>query len=102
MQPETVFTAALVRAQVSGYVGEMVKLPSGANLSWRLSKIEWSIFSNTTWIATYHKGTPNINWFYQFKGRLSLNTTSGKTSITSNQISLNELLSIGSMLVFFH
>ncbi|XP_069014938.1 uncharacterized protein [Embiotoca jacksoni] len=69
----------LVKAvgQVQGYLGDNITLTSGADPSWTLSKIEWSIFTNTTWIATYHAGDVNTNRVFQFKGRLNLNTTSG-------------------------
>ncbi|XP_041821161.1 T-lymphocyte surface antigen Ly-9 [Chelmon rostratus] len=66
---------------VPGYLGGDVTLPSGANPSWNLSKIEWSIFSNITWIATYRNGQENIERFYLYKGRLSLNISSGDLTI---------------------
>lgn len=67
--------------EVSGYLGDNVTLPSGADASWTLSKIEWSIFPNNTWIATYRDGKESIERFYRYKGRLSLNTTTGKRLI---------------------
>nr|XP_046236212.1 CD48 antigen [Scatophagus argus] len=63
--------------EVSGYVGETVTLPCHANPSWNLSKIEWSVFSNNTWIATFRKGNRNTEWVSRYNGRLTLNTTSG-------------------------
>ncbi|XP_068163915.1 uncharacterized protein si:cabz01074946.1 isoform X4 [Antennarius striatus] len=62
--------------EVSGYIGDNVSLPSGADPSWKLSKVEWSIFSNTTWIATFHRGKEITEHFYQYSGRLHLNSTS--------------------------
>ncbi|XP_056225948.1 SLAM family member 9 isoform X2 [Seriola aureovittata] len=66
---------------VPGYLGANVTLKSGANASWNLSKIEWSVFSNNTWIATYRKGITNIERISRYKGRLSLNISSGDLTI---------------------
>ncbi|XP_076580536.1 CD48 antigen isoform X2 [Chaetodon auriga] len=78
-----VLQGALVRSltDVLGYFGDNVTLPSGADPLWTLSKIEWSIFSNNTWIATYRNGQENIERFYLYKQRLSLNTLSGDLTI---------------------
>ncbi|XP_073331118.1 CD48 antigen isoform X2 [Pagrus major] len=67
--------------EVSGYLGDNVTLPSGADPSWTLSKIEWSIFPNNTWIATSRNGKKSIERFYRYKGRLSLDTTTGDLTI---------------------
>ncbi|XP_068444492.1 T-lymphocyte surface antigen Ly-9 [Clinocottus analis] len=67
--------------EVSGYLGETVTLPSGANPSWKLSSIVWSIFSNNTWIATYWTGKKNVNRVDRYKGRLGLNTSTGDLTI---------------------
>ncbi|KAM8747657.1 T-lymphocyte surface antigen Ly-9 isoform 2-T2 [Acanthopagrus schlegelii] len=79
----TILQAAMVESliEVSGYLGDNVTLPSGAGASWNLSKIEWSILTNNTWIATYRSGRKNIERFYRYKGRLSLNTTTGDLTI---------------------
>ncbi|XP_035464380.1 uncharacterized protein si:cabz01074946.1 isoform X3 [Scophthalmus maximus] len=61
-------------AEVIGYLGDTIVLPSGADPSWNLSKIEWSTFSNTTWIATYRNGKKNIERIARYKGRLGLNS----------------------------
>lgn len=72
-------TAAVAKStqDVFGYLGENITMPSGVNPSWNLTKIEWSILTNTTWIATYRNGISNTERFHQYTGRLSLNTTSG-------------------------
>ncbi|XP_035531635.1 uncharacterized protein si:cabz01074946.1 isoform X2 [Morone saxatilis] len=76
------FQVALVESlEVPGYLGDTVSLPSQANPSWTLSKIEWSVFSNTTWIATYRSGKKVTERFYLYKGRLELNITSGDLMI---------------------
>uniref|UniRef100_A0A8C9X7V7 Immunoglobulin domain-containing protein n=1 Tax=Sander lucioperca TaxID=283035 RepID=A0A8C9X7V7_SANLU len=67
--------------EVSGYLGDTVTLSSGADPSWTLSSIEWSIFPNNTWIATYRNGNKNIERVDRYKGRLSLNTSSGDLMI---------------------
>ncbi|KAM9836341.1 uncharacterized protein ACBR49_018797 isoform 1-T2 [Aulostomus maculatus] len=66
---------------VSAYVGESVILPSGANPSWNLSSVRWSVYYNETWIATYHTGTKNLERFYRYTGRLHLNISSGNLMI---------------------
>lgn len=85
---KTVSTVAMVESlkEVSGYLGDNVTLPSGADASWTLFKIEWSIFPNNTWIATYRGGKESIERFYRYKGRLSLNTTTGKRLIDDFRI----------------
>ncbi|KAM6894469.1 CD48 antigen isoform 2-T2 [Lycodopsis pacificus] len=67
--------------EVSGYLGDNVTLLSGADPSWTLSSIEWSIFPNNTWIATYRSGRKNIDRFARYKGRLSLNISTGDLMI---------------------
>ncbi|XP_013763503.1 uncharacterized protein LOC102195489, partial [Pundamilia nyererei] len=67
--------------EVFGYLGENITLPSGVDPSWSLIRIEWSIFTNNTWIATYRNGKPNTEHFLQYTGRLTLNTTSGHLTI---------------------
>uniref|UniRef100_A0A4W5Q2U5 Immunoglobulin subtype domain-containing protein n=1 Tax=Hucho hucho TaxID=62062 RepID=A0A4W5Q2U5_9TELE len=78
----------VVMGDITGYLGDSVTLSSGANSSWILSKIEWSIFSNITWIATYREGTlhPNTDRFWQFQGRLRLNISSGDLEIRDVRI----------------
>ncbi|XP_040886694.1 uncharacterized protein si:cabz01074946.1 [Toxotes jaculatrix] len=66
---------------VSGYLGETIILPSGANSAWKLTKIEWSVFPNNTWIATYRNGTEKIGRIRQYKGRLGLSISSGNLTI---------------------
>ncbi|XP_074518088.1 SLAM family member 9 isoform X2 [Halichoeres trimaculatus] len=67
--------------EVVGNLGGSVTLPSGADPTWTLSTIEWSIFKNNTWIATYRDGEQNIDRIDRYKGRLSLNTTTGDLTI---------------------
>lgn len=67
--------------KVSGYLGESITLPSGVDPSWSLIKIEWSIFTNITLIATYRIGKINTDRVPQYRRRLTLNTTSGDLTI---------------------
>ncbi|XP_017293352.1 uncharacterized protein si:cabz01074946.1 [Kryptolebias marmoratus] len=67
--------------EVSGYTGGNVTLPSGADPSWTLSRIDWSIFSNNTLIATYRSQTTNVNRVHTYLNRLTLNQTSGDLTI---------------------
>lgn len=79
---------SVVMGNTTGYLGDSVTLSSGANSSWILSKIEWSIFSNNTWIATYRKETHILKTdrFWQFQGRLRLNISSGDLEIRDVRI----------------
>ncbi|XP_061922918.1 uncharacterized protein si:cabz01074946.1 isoform X1 [Entelurus aequoreus] len=63
------------------YQGQAVTLSSLGDPSWKPVSIKWSIYFNETWIATFHGGKTNTERFYQFRGRLSLNTTSGDLTI---------------------
>uniref|UniRef100_A0A665WVV1 CD48 antigen-like n=1 Tax=Echeneis naucrates TaxID=173247 RepID=A0A665WVV1_ECHNA len=76
--------------EVFGYLGSNVTLSSRATPPWNFSKIEWSIFPNSTWIATYRSGRKNTERVDQFKGRLSLNTTSGKRR-TKRRITVHKI-----------
>ncbi|MEQ2277913.1 hypothetical protein XENORESO_009639 [Xenotaenia resolanae] len=69
--------------KVSGYVGETITLPSGADPSWTLSRIDWSIFTNTTWIATFDNEGINTDRRPEYKGRLTLDKHSGNLTIRS-------------------
>lgn len=62
---------------VSVYVGKNITLQSGADPTWVLSRIDWSIFPNNTWIATYDNDQTNVERRPEYTGRLTLNRTSG-------------------------
>lgn len=62
--------------QIIKFAGETVTLPSGVNKV--LRQVFWSIFSNTTYIASYEGGRLTIDWLPQYSGRLDLNTSTGK------------------------
>uniref|UniRef100_A0A3P9NSU1 Ig-like domain-containing protein n=1 Tax=Poecilia reticulata TaxID=8081 RepID=A0A3P9NSU1_POERE len=76
-----VFCSALLLGQfgstttVIGYVGETIILRAKAIESWTLSRIDWSILHNFTWIATWDHTGINTEHRPEYKGRLSLNTT---------------------------
>ncbi|XP_060887097.1 CD48 antigen [Labrus mixtus] len=80
---QVVSTVRLVETvrEATGYLEGSVTLASGANPKWNLSTIEWSIFTNFTWIATYRKGEENLDRVDRYKGRLTLNTTTGDLTI---------------------
>ncbi|XP_041841670.1 CD48 antigen [Melanotaenia boesemani] len=67
--------------EVSGYVDDNITLPSNADSSWNLSKIEWSIFSNNTWIATYDNKIINTQRVSEYENRLKLDVTTGNLTI---------------------
>uniref|UniRef100_A0A3Q2YAM0 Ig-like domain-containing protein n=1 Tax=Hippocampus comes TaxID=109280 RepID=A0A3Q2YAM0_HIPCM len=66
---------------VVAYQGEAVTLSSGGDPSRELASIKWYVFSNQTWIATFHGGKINTERFYLFRGRLTLNASSGDLTI---------------------
>ncbi|KAM4537366.1 SLAM family member 5 [Odontesthes bonariensis] len=72
--------------EISEYVGGTVTLPSGAKSSWNLSRIDWSIFANSTWIATYQNGRTNTQRLPRYGDRLRLNITSGDLTIRNLKI----------------
>ncbi|XP_037614178.1 SLAM family member 9 [Sebastes umbrosus] len=78
-----ILQVALVESltEVSGYPGDTIILHSGADPSWKLSSIEWSIFSNNTWIATHRNSKTIIERVDRYKGRLELNISSGDLTI---------------------
>lgn len=78
------FTVALTKStkEVSGYLGESVTLLSGADPSWNISKITWSILPNVTWIATLRNDKTNVNRFWHHAGRLDLDISSGNCNKT--------------------
>lgn len=67
---------------MSGYVGESITLPSGVNSSWDVARVEWSVFTNSTFIATYRNGHEKTQRFHQFLGRLRLDTSTGDLQIS--------------------
>lgn len=77
------FPVALVETltNVVAYIGETAILPSGADPSWTLFQIDWSIYPNITHISTYQRGVQIVESFGQFQGRLYLNPSSGKRLI---------------------
>ncbi|XP_061665227.1 SLAM family member 9-like isoform X1 [Syngnathoides biaculeatus] len=73
--------AGVVRLQQVAYQGEAVTLPSDGDPTQTLASIKWSVFFNETWIATFHGGKINTERFFLFRGRLTLNTSSGDLTI---------------------
>ncbi|XP_029696622.1 uncharacterized protein isoform X2 [Takifugu rubripes] len=65
--------------QITKVAGETVTLPLGVNGG--LSQVFWSIFVNSTYIASYRKGTVNLDWHPQYNGRLDLDTSTGDLTI---------------------
>ncbi|XP_037333576.2 uncharacterized protein si:cabz01074946.1 [Pungitius pungitius] len=66
---------------ISGFLGDNVTLPSGVGPSGNFSSIEWSIFLNITWIATYRNNKENLDRVPRYKGRLGLNISTGDLTI---------------------
>ncbi|XP_051921583.1 uncharacterized protein si:cabz01074946.1 isoform X3 [Hippocampus zosterae] len=79
--PPAVVVRVLPPSQQVAYQGEAVTLRSGGDPSRELASIKWYVFSNQTWIATFHGGKINTERFYLFRGRLALNASSGDLTI---------------------
>ncbi|XP_067257101.1 SLAM family member 5 [Chanodichthys erythropterus] len=67
--------------RITGFLGQSVVLKSGAERSWNLSKVQWSIYQNTTYIASLKDGVVTIFKFWRHEGRLDLNSTTGDLTI---------------------
>ncbi|XP_049587850.1 uncharacterized protein si:cabz01074946.1 isoform X2 [Syngnathus scovelli] len=68
--------ANALHLQQVAYEGDTVTLSSSGNSTQALLSVTWSVFSNQTWIATFHSGKINTDRFFLFKGRLTLNASS--------------------------
>ncbi len=66
---------------ITGYSGQSVVLKSGADRSWHLTRVQWSIYKNTTFIASLKDGEVIIYKFWRHKGRLDLNNETGDLTI---------------------
>lgn len=66
---------------VIGYIGESVILKSDADPLWTLETIQWSIYNNVTYIATFDNNVTRVSRWPSFEDRLALNTTSGDLTI---------------------
>lgn len=69
--------------QIIAYEGETATLPPTENKVRKLNRIRWTILENRTLIATYKTGDLNTDHFWMYKGRLSLNTSTGSLQITN-------------------
>ncbi|XP_062305132.1 SLAM family member 9 isoform X2 [Osmerus eperlanus] len=67
--------------QVSGFVGQPITLKPGCANTSTISTIEWSIFTNNTFIATFRNGKVRVDRIPQFQGRLKLNKDNGDLEI---------------------
>ncbi len=66
---------------ITGYSGQSVVLKSGADPSWSLTRVQWSIYKNTTYIASLKDGEVIIYNFWKHLGRLDLSKETGDLTI---------------------
>ncbi|XP_059357548.1 uncharacterized protein LOC132096293 [Carassius carassius] len=66
---------------IFGYSGQSVVLESGADRSWKLTRVQWSIYQNTTFIASLKEGQVIIYKFWRHQGRLQLDPSTGDLTI---------------------
>lgn len=76
-----VFAVCCNEERITGFVGQPVVLKSGADRAWKLSKVQWSIYPNTTYIASLKDGRVTIFEFWRHRGRLELNSRTGDLTI---------------------
>ncbi|KAK2913290.1 hypothetical protein QQF64_031026 [Cirrhinus molitorella] len=67
--------------EIIGYRNHSVVLKSGADRSWNLTRVQWSIYRNTTYIASLTEGKVTIFKFWRHQGRLELNNVTGDLTI---------------------
>ncbi|XP_056588729.1 T-lymphocyte surface antigen Ly-9 [Triplophysa dalaica] len=65
----------------TGYVGKSVVLKSGEDQSSILTRVQWFIYQNTTYIASLNNGATRTERFWRYKGRLELNNKTGDLTI---------------------
>lgn len=66
---------------ITGYSGQSVVLKSGADRLWNLTRVQWSIYKNTTYIASLKDGEVIIYNFWRYQGRLELSKETGDLTI---------------------
>ncbi|XDV19250.1 hypothetical protein PO909_024755 [Leuciscus waleckii] len=66
---------------ITGYLDQSVVLKSGADTSWNLTKVQWSIYKNTTYIAGIKDGDVTLYTFWTHLGRLELDNRTGDLTI---------------------
>lgn len=82
-----VFISASRCKDVIGYTGESVVLMSGIDQNLNLARIQWSIYENSTFIATFQGRIKDVNRWPPFTGRLDLDITSGNLTIKNVKVS---------------
>lgn len=82
---------------ITGYSGQSVVLKSGADRSWNLTRVQWSIYKNTTYIAGLKDGDLIIYNFWRHQGRLDLNNETG--DLTIRNVTVNDSLTYNVALV---
>ncbi|XP_051568175.1 SLAM family member 5-like isoform X2 [Myxocyprinus asiaticus] len=79
---------------ITGYIGQSVILKSGVDQSWNLTRVQWSIYENTTFIASLNNGKINTDRFWRHKGRLELNPKTGDLTINDLRLDDNMIYSV--------
>ncbi|XP_077083503.1 uncharacterized protein LOC143736738 [Siphateles boraxobius] len=84
---------------ITGYLGQSVVLKTGADPSWNLTKVQWSIYTNTTFIASLKNGNVTLYSFWTHQGRLKLDNRTGDLTITN--VTMNDSMIYTAALVNF-
>ncbi|XP_052006663.1 uncharacterized protein si:cabz01074946.1 isoform X2 [Xyrauchen texanus] len=79
---------------IMGYVGQSVVLKSGVDQSWNITRVQWSIYINTTFIASLNNGKINTDRFWRHNGRLELNRTTGDLTIKDVRMDDNMIYTV--------
>ncbi|KAA0722954.1 hypothetical protein E1301_Tti015626 [Triplophysa tibetana] len=81
----------------TGHVGKSIVLKSGADQSSMLTRVQWFIYENTTYIASRINGVTRTEWFWRYKERLELNDKTG--DLTIKNLSIDDTMTYNVIMV---
>lgn len=67
--------------RVTVYLGQSALLKTGSDRPWNLTRVQWSIYKNTTYIASLRDRLVTIFDFWRYRDRLELNSNTGDLTI---------------------
>uniref|UniRef100_A0AAY3ZYY8 Ig-like domain-containing protein n=1 Tax=Denticeps clupeoides TaxID=299321 RepID=A0AAY3ZYY8_9TELE len=69
-------------SKVIGFLGRSITLSSGKNANWTLTRVLWSIYQNSTYIAKFQDGKIDTEKIQKYVGRLKLDIITGDLEIS--------------------
>ncbi|XP_056308462.1 SLAM family member 5 [Danio aesculapii] len=76
--------------RVTVYLGQSAVLKTGSDRPWNLTRVQWSIYKNTTYIASLRDRNVTLFDFWRYRGRLELNNNTG--DLTIKDVRMNDSL----------